>query len=107
MTWFDQCFDKLISHEGGYVNDPRDPGGETMWGVTARVARAPARLLHQQRARRHVPRGQVQLPEALEPARRHVRQVQRRGALALAERQPVDEVHTAALHVDHGWWHRW
>lgn len=21
-TWFDQCFDKLISHEGGYVNDP-------------------------------------------------------------------------------------
>lgn len=37
---FDQAFDLLIGHEGGYANDPRDPGGETMWGITARVARA-------------------------------------------------------------------
>ncbi|MFJ9533327.1 glycoside hydrolase family 108 protein [Herbaspirillum sp. NPDC101396] len=37
---FDQAFDLLIGHEGGYANDPRDPGGETMWGVTATVARA-------------------------------------------------------------------
>lgn len=36
---FDQAFDILIGHEGGYVNHPNDPGGETMWGVTARVAR--------------------------------------------------------------------
>lgn len=36
---FDQAFDLLIGHEGGYSNDPRDPGGETMWGITARVAR--------------------------------------------------------------------
>jgi lysozyme family protein len=36
---FDQAFDILIGHEGGYANDARDPGGETMWGVTARVAR--------------------------------------------------------------------
>jgi lysozyme family protein len=35
-TWFDQCFDKLISHEGGYVNDPRDPGGETKYGISKR-----------------------------------------------------------------------
>lgn len=33
---FDQVFDKLISHEGGYVNDPRDPGGETKYGISKR-----------------------------------------------------------------------
>lgn len=32
--------DGLLSKEGGYVNNPADPGGETIWGVTARVARA-------------------------------------------------------------------
>jgi lysozyme family protein len=37
---FDTAFDRLIGHEGGYSNHPADPGGETMWGVTARVARA-------------------------------------------------------------------
>lgn len=37
---FDQAFDKLIGNEKGYSNNPKDPGGETMWGVTARVARA-------------------------------------------------------------------
>ena len=37
MTWFDQCFDKLISHEGGYVNDPRDAGGETKYGISKRA----------------------------------------------------------------------
>lgn len=37
---FDQAFDRLLGHEGGYSNNPADPGGETMWGVTARVARA-------------------------------------------------------------------
>lgn len=35
---FDQAFDKLLGHEGGYSNHPSDPGGETMWGVTKRVA---------------------------------------------------------------------
>jgi len=36
-TWFDQCFDKLISHEGGYVNHPTDPGGETNYGISKRA----------------------------------------------------------------------
>lgn len=36
---FDQAFDKLLGHEGGYSFHASDPGGETMWGVTARVAR--------------------------------------------------------------------
>jgi lysozyme family protein len=37
---FDEAFDALIGNEGGYSNDSSDPGGETMWGITARVARA-------------------------------------------------------------------
>lgn len=37
---FDAEFKRLVDREGGYVNHPQDPGGETMWGVTARVARA-------------------------------------------------------------------
>ncbi len=34
---FDVAFDRLISHEGGYVNNPKDPGGETNWGVSKRT----------------------------------------------------------------------
>lgn len=37
---FDQAFERLIGHEGGYVNHPDDPGGETNWGITLRTARA-------------------------------------------------------------------
>ncbi|MDI3301602.1 MAG: glycosyl hydrolase 108 family protein [Burkholderia multivorans] len=40
MSSFDDAFAALIGNEGGYSNNPQDPGGETMWGVTARVARA-------------------------------------------------------------------
>ena len=36
-TWFDQCFDKLIGYEGGYSFDPRDPGGETNFGISKRA----------------------------------------------------------------------
>lgn len=36
MTPFDTAFDKLISHEGGYVNNPKDPGGETKFGISKR-----------------------------------------------------------------------
>ncbi len=34
---FDAAFDKLIDHEGGYVNDRRDPGGETKFGISKRA----------------------------------------------------------------------
>lgn len=37
---FNLAFDRLIGHEGGYVNDPKDPGGETNWGITIHTARA-------------------------------------------------------------------
>ncbi len=36
-TWFDQCFEKLIGYEGGYTLDPKDPGGETNWGISKRA----------------------------------------------------------------------
>ncbi|MFM0326073.1 glycoside hydrolase family 108 protein [Caballeronia glebae] len=39
MSSFDNAFDQLIGNEGGYSFNPKDPGGETMWGVTARIAR--------------------------------------------------------------------
>tara|TARA_R100001443_G_scaffold36974_1_gene50756 strand:- start:665 stop:1174 length:510 start_codon:yes stop_codon:yes gene_type:complete len=34
---FDECLKMLLHHEGGYVNHPKDPGGETNLGVTKRV----------------------------------------------------------------------
>lgn len=36
MTTFDQAFDRLIGHEGGYINDPKDRGGETKYGISRR-----------------------------------------------------------------------
>jgi lysozyme family protein len=33
---FDTVFDRVIGHEQGYVNDPKDPGGETKWGISKR-----------------------------------------------------------------------
>lgn len=34
---FDSAFLLVIGHEGGYVNDPRDPGGETKFGISKRA----------------------------------------------------------------------
>lgn len=33
---FDACLAELLRHEGGYVNHPRDPGGETNMGISRR-----------------------------------------------------------------------
>ena len=33
---FDLAFDRLMEHEGGYVNNPADPGGETKYGISKR-----------------------------------------------------------------------
>lgn len=40
MSGFDTAIERVLGHEGGYVNHPQDPGGETNWGVTRRTARA-------------------------------------------------------------------
>ncbi len=36
MSLFLDLVDRVLSHEGGYVNDPNDPGGETKWGISKR-----------------------------------------------------------------------
>ena len=33
---FDEAFTKLIGHEGGYVSNPLDKGGETKYGICKR-----------------------------------------------------------------------
>ena len=35
---FDMAFDALMEHEGGYVDNKNDPGGETKFGITLKVA---------------------------------------------------------------------
>lgn len=34
---FGQCFERLLGHEGGYANNPADPGGETKFGISKRA----------------------------------------------------------------------
>ena len=36
MVDFEKAFERLIGHEGGYTNNPADPGGETQWGISKR-----------------------------------------------------------------------
>lgn len=36
MILFDQLIDRVLGHEGGYVNHPQDPGGETKFGIAKR-----------------------------------------------------------------------
>ena len=33
---FDDIIEVVLHHEGGYVNDPKDPGGETNFGIAKR-----------------------------------------------------------------------
>ncbi len=49
---FEQCMGWLLEHEGGYVNHPSDPGGETNLGVT--------RAVYEQYAGRQVMDGEMQ-----------------------------------------------
>ena len=36
-TNWQKCLETILHHEGGYVNHPKDPGGETNLGVTKKV----------------------------------------------------------------------
>lgn len=40
MNHADKAIEAVLGHEGGYVNDVADSGGETNWGITIGVARA-------------------------------------------------------------------
>ena len=34
---FEEAVKSVLKHEGGYVNDPKDPGGETNFGISKRA----------------------------------------------------------------------
>lgn len=34
---FERCIGIVLQHEGGYVDDPADPGGETKYGISKRA----------------------------------------------------------------------
>jgi len=34
---FESCLEKILKHEGGFVNHPEDPGGMTNMGITKKV----------------------------------------------------------------------
>ena len=36
LTDFNDIIEVVLHHEGGYVNDPVDPGGETNFGIAKR-----------------------------------------------------------------------
>lgn len=36
MNNFQIGIERILGHEGGYVNDPKDPGGETKFGISKR-----------------------------------------------------------------------
>lgn len=40
MVDFKLAYERTARFEGGYVNDPEDPGGETNYGITVNEARA-------------------------------------------------------------------
>lgn len=37
MSSFDDFIERVLAHEGGLVDDPRDPGGLTQWGISKRA----------------------------------------------------------------------
>ena len=37
LVEFKEVIEMVLHHEGGYVNDPKDPGGETKYGVSKRA----------------------------------------------------------------------
>jgi lysozyme family protein len=37
MALFETALQKVLAHEGGYVNDPDDPGGETYKGIARKL----------------------------------------------------------------------
>ena len=41
---FDRAIARVLAHEGGYVHDPADPGGETRFGISRRWANSVGKI---------------------------------------------------------------
>src|SRR5882672_3049568 len=67
-------------------------GGPRIEGIAVHACNASARFLDDQRAGRDVPWLQVLLPERLEPARRHIAQVERGGPETAYRARAPEEV---------------
>ena len=72
-TNFDRCLSEVLQHEGGWVDDPHDPGGATMKGITIgtyrqwkgrAVTKAELRAISNSRVEMRLP--ELPLPEALD-----------------------------------------
>lgn len=68
----------VLVAEGGYVNDPNDPGGATRWGCTEAVARADGY---------EGPMGQLPRERCVSIMRRQY--IERPGFMPIVEREPV------------------
>ena len=42
---FDECVEEVLKHEGGFVDNPADPGGATNYGISLRYARSQGSML--------------------------------------------------------------
>ena len=40
MSLFDKCLKIVLIHEGGYSDDPDDPGGTTNYGISLRFLKS-------------------------------------------------------------------
>ena len=45
VSHFDRAIETVLRHEGGFVNDPVDPGGATNWGISLRYLKARGDLI--------------------------------------------------------------
>ena len=37
LKTFDEIIEQVLEHEGGYVDDPTDSGGETKYGISKKA----------------------------------------------------------------------
>jgi lysozyme family protein len=115
---FDRAFEIIVGVEGGYVNDPSDPGGETKFGISARCLEPSSRVLTA--SLDWVPISEVSVGDKLlafdELPERHGKLNLRRfkesdvleiGRVRLMASQIITENRVIIASDDHQWLRRW
>lgn len=118
MSAFDDAFETLIGHEGGYTHHPEDPGGATKFGITQRCLHPDTRVLTAALA--WVPAGALQQGDKLlgfdeVPERRGKLNIRRFreaviedvGPVRLPASRIVTEEREVVASDDHQWLRRW